>query len=61
MTNEQDFTDYESGPFCRHFSDPSDCEIECDRCGDRCGRHDAAEGSTECNECECPAWVEPEE
>ena len=37
MTDDQ--CDYESGPFCRHWGDPSDCDVEC----------------------ECPAWVEPEE
>jgi len=56
---EPDWTDYESGPFCRHWGDPGDCDIRCADCGDRCGQHDAAEGSTECNECDCSAWKEP--
>lgn len=51
--------DYNTGPFCRHYSDPSDCDERCARpgCGHACSRH-----HDECNEdgCECPEWVEPE-
>ena len=48
----------ESGPFCRHWSDPGDCQEKCGECGHWCGRHDD-DGCDE-RECGCLAWVEPE-
>jgi len=59
MTTEYEY-EYETGPFCRHYSDPTDCKIACANCGCLCPNHDSAEGSTECNNCgDCKAWVEP--
>ncbi len=62
----------ESGPFCRHFGDPADCDRLCERCGHRCSAHDqGGEDDSECNmpfgespddvPCPCEAWVEPED
>jgi len=62
----------ESGPFCRHYGDPADCDILCARCGHRCARHEqGGDDESECRgapyddppmpDCPCPAWVEPEE
>lgn len=48
--------DYDSGPFCRHWSDPADCEIVCANCGHRCGQHE----DSECSECNCEEWKESE-
>lgn len=44
----------DSGPFCRHWSDPFDCEKVCARCGHLCGQH----GESGCREedCECEQW-----
>jgi hypothetical protein len=36
--------EYDTGPFCQHWSDPSDCEEKCARCGLECRRH----GATRC-------------
>lgn len=56
---ETDWSDYDSGPFCRHWSDPADCDERCARCNHRCGRHAFGDGDSECMECEeCLAWVE---
>lgn len=59
MNEETDWGDYESGPFCRHWSD-YDCEVVCARCGHRCTHHSIG-NDEECNEpgCDCPGWVEP--
>jgi len=55
-----DWTDYESGPFCRHYSDPDDCDRTCATCGHGCARHDYDNGETACMEdgCACRAWTE---
>lgn len=47
--------DDESGPFCRHWGDPSDCEEKCWWCGHRCNQH---WGTDECDEdgCDCQQW-----
>lgn len=62
---------YESGPFCRHYSDPSDCQETCAHCGHRCKWHDPDCSYSEFvlidgvwrheNHCDCLAWVEPPE
>jgi hypothetical protein len=54
----------ESDPYCRHWSAIWDCEVKCARCGHECRKHDhdvsfvEGEGIS-CEECGCPAWVEP--
>lgn len=55
-----DWADYESGPFCRHWSDPTDCEIVCARCGHRCVNH-PLDLDLGCHECDCPGWGEAED
>jgi hypothetical protein len=61
--SEYDWSDYESGPFCRHWGDPSDCPIVCLGCGHRCSHHGAEDGLSGCNdyECDCEAWSEEQE
>jgi len=55
-----DFENHESGPFCRHWGDPADCDVLCKKCGHRCVDHDFSRPS-ECNECdECTGWEEDE-
>ena len=51
--------DYDSGPFCRHWRDPADCDLACARCGHGCTRHFTG-GDTGCDEngCACAAWTE---
>jgi hypothetical protein len=46
----------ESGPFCRHFHDPADCEEIC-FCGHPCNYHGAAPDSG-CLVCDCEQWKE---
>ena len=54
-----DWSNYESGPFCRHFSDMS-CGMTCAACGHRCTQHGAEDGDYSCNECDCKAWEDEE-
>lgn len=46
---------YPSGPYCRHWLAPDDCEKVCATCGHRCEYHT---GDTYCNfeECTCDGW-----
>ncbi len=52
--------DYESGPFCRHWGDPADCDEPCARCGHRCSDH-PYDGCCDEDDCSCPDFVEPPE
>lgn len=50
--------DYQSGPFCQHYSHPSDCDDKC-TCGHTCSRHEVmGPGDRECLECPCPKFVD---
>jgi len=55
----EDWAHYDTGPFRRHWDDPSLCTAVC-ACGHLCTQHplDDAGG---CNECDCEAWQEPAE
>lgn len=57
MTDDDDYPEYDTGPFCRHYFDPSDCDEVCANCGHRCWEH-CIGAETGCLECDCPAWVE---
>lgn len=46
--------DWDTGPFCRHWADPSDCEKVCGRCGHVCRRHE----DDSCDDCDCTVWME---
>lgn len=63
VTDDSEDTDREidSGPFCRHWGDPSDCEELC-ACGHTCAQHGRGERS-DCYEdgCDCAAFVEADE
>ena len=59
-TEEEHFDEYESGPFCRHWGDPADCDELCANCHHKCSWH-----QDECNFetqervlCDCAFWVE---
>ena len=54
--DEPDWENYESGPFCRHWSEPSWCEEKCAACGHGCQSHEFGEGCFACGECECKEW-----
>lgn len=54
---DDDLADYESGPYCQHFSDPGDCEEIC-RCGHKCNEH--LFDTCNVNNCPCEGFQEPE-
>jgi hypothetical protein len=43
--------DYDTGPFCMHWSTPHDCDENCDYCGHPCREHSAWGCSVD--ECGC--------
>ncbi len=48
-TPDAESAEVESGPYCRHFCDPSECNYRCATCGHECRRH---------NDDECTKWIE---
>ena len=56
MAGEESGEDYDTGPFCRHWRDPGDCEDKCAACGHRCADHRFGDGETSCYVCECEEW-----
>ena len=65
MTIEPDpWENFDSGPYCRHWDDPDNCDIRCKTCGHRCPGHGFADdpGCHWYNEsCNCKGWVEPDD
>lgn len=47
-----DSGDFESGPFCIHWSDLGDCDDTCAVCGHGCNDH-CGTGSCNVDGCEC--------
>ena len=50
-----DWDDYETGPFCRHWDHPSDCTEPC-MCGHHCRWH--AGGDCNVDDCQCLEFEE---
>ena len=44
--------EYESGPYCQHWSEPWDCEDPC-VCGHPCKRHDIHDRDCRERSCSC--------
>lgn len=59
--SERDWSDHESGPFCRHWSGAGDCDLVCVTCDHGCTWHHVGEDDTHCTLCDCAAWKEPAE
>lgn len=57
---ENDWSNYESGPYCAHWSEPWDCNETC-ACGHACTAHATWEDG--CNEdgCGCPRFTAPDD
>lgn len=55
-----EFEDIDTGPYCRHFRDPADCDEKCLRCNHECHEHEQNGLDDKCNHdgCECPDWKE---
>jgi len=54
VSDEDEWDDYETGPFCQHWSCACDCERVCARCGVTCADHDKFDGQS------CEEFVDQE-
>ncbi len=55
MSDDNDSSgEWESGPFCQHWSQLGECEDPC-ACGHECRAHDWAG----CDACDCETFTEP--
>ena len=59
--SEDYWDNYETGPFCRHWSDPADCDIHCANCGHKCCQHDFNDGECLVDGCDCEGWKDGDE
>jgi hypothetical protein len=49
LDDDYERQDYDSGPYCVHWSDPADCDKMC-KCGHKCSQHDFSDCLVEnCN------------
>jgi len=55
MSEDYDWSDYDSGPFCRHWGEYGSCDDKC-KCGHTCSQHP----EDECGEdgCDCKKYVD---
>jgi hypothetical protein len=58
---DEEEQDYDTGPFCRHWSHPADCDEPCatQDCGHSCTLHMHGACAEEC--CPCTEYTEKEE
>lgn len=54
---EDDYEDYDSGPFCQHYDHPDYCNVMC-TCGHPCRDHYCDDS---CNACDCDKFKDEEE
>lgn len=54
VIEEDDWSDYDTGPFCGHWSYAYDCDRVCATCGKECREHGESGD-------ECPQWKETPE
>lgn len=67
--DREDREDYEeeidSGPYCKHWSDPDDCRVVCATCGHSCCEHPSYGGDWESScihdDCLCEQFKDSEE
>jgi hypothetical protein len=52
MNEDYDPSEYDSGPYCQHWSELTDCEIVCLDCGHSCSDHIC----DHCDKCSCPMF-----
>ena len=62
MCEDTDWENYETGSFCRHYGDPSDCDKVCAKCGHKCTDHDfETPGECMVEGCECKEWKDKDD
>lgn len=58
--DEEDEPTCDSGPFCRHFNDPADCDEKC-TCGHSCSSHPFGNECHDDEGCSCLGYEERDE
>ncbi len=54
--------EFDSGPFCRHWGDPADCDHECANCRHPCCHHyQTDDGECHIDGCACAKFADAEE
>lgn len=56
MGDCSEWENYESGPYCQHWSDPWNCDELC-KCGHYCREH--GDGSCNADGCKCEEFEDP--
>ena len=56
--DDDDWLDYESGPYCRHWSELGFCESMC-TCGHWCGKH--YDDACDVELCPCEKFIDEDE
>jgi hypothetical protein len=59
---EPEWNEWDTGPFCIHYSDPCDCEEKCAACGHECRQHAGGYPGMGCSveNCNCEEFKRPE-
>jgi hypothetical protein len=55
-----DWVDYESGPFCRHWGELGACDDKC-KCGHECRLHPSYDESCDAPWCACEKFEDAED
>jgi hypothetical protein len=61
MSGQDDIDyDYDSGPFCRHWRDPADCNLLCKVCRHFCWQHSWYVNNCNVEGCSCEEYKDDE-
>lgn len=55
---DEDWEDYESGPYCRHWNITYECDDRCATCGHLCIAHSDFECEPDSETCPCREFVD---
>lgn len=50
---DEDWEDYDSGPFCMHWGELGDCDDLCSNCNHTCNEHVHGHDYCEVDDCNC--------
>jgi hypothetical protein len=58
--DQEYWENFETGPFCRHWESPGDCQRNCAGCGHGCTDHALPESKSNCEVegCACKQWTD---
>lgn len=63
MSDDEVEEEYHSGPYCRHYGDPGNCDETCAAvgCGHSCSAHGLGDEACSMPDCSCEMWTESDE